>query len=95
MATIKKKELTDRIAESTGNKHVVAKIVIQSFLDSIIVELGKGNRVEFREFGVFEVRHRKARMAQNPKTLERLKVPPKRAVKFKPGRVMRQEIEGE
>ena len=92
MATINKKELTDRIAEDGGDKHVVAKIVIQSFLDNIVIELGKGNRLEFRDFGVFEVRQRKGRKAHNPKTLEPLKVPPTRTVKFKPGRVMRQAI---
>jgi len=67
----------------------VVKKIVQSFLDNIIVELGKGNRLEFRDFGVFEVKHRQARIAQNPKTLEPVKVPPKRTVKFKVGRLMK------
>ncbi|GAG13561.1 unnamed protein product, partial [marine sediment metagenome] len=54
MGTITKKELIDRIAEQEGCKRVVAKRVIQGFLDSIIGELAKGNRLEFRDFGVFE-----------------------------------------
>ena len=90
MATVTKKELIDHIAEATREKRVVVKKVVQSFLDSIIVELGKGNRLEFRDFGVFEVKHRKARMAQNPKTLEAVPVPAKRTVKFKVGRLMKQ-----
>lgn len=89
MATVTKKELIDQIAEATGQKRVVVKKIIQSFLDSIIVELGKDNRLEFRDFGVFEVKQRRARTAQNPKTLEPVAVPPKRTVKFKVGRLMK------
>ncbi len=92
MATITKKELIDQIAEATGEKRVVAKKIVQSFLDSIIVELGKGNRLEFRDFGVFEVERHRARMAQNPKTLDPVEVPPKRTVKFKVGRLMKQTL---
>ncbi len=92
MATVTKKELIDHIATATDQKRVVVKKIIQSFLDNIIVELGKGNRLEFRDFGVFEVKHRKARMAQNPKTLDPVRVPPKRTVKFKVGRLMKQTL---
>ncbi len=94
MATITKKELIDRIAEQTANKRVVVKRIIQTFLDEIIDELGSGNRLEFRDFGVFESKHRAARVAQNPKTLERVTVPPKRTVKFKVGRLMKQRLQG-
>ena len=55
-------------------------------------ELGKGNRLEFRDFGVFETKIRKARKAQNPKTLEPVEVPEKRTVKFKVGRLMKQRL---
>jgi integration host factor subunit beta len=72
---------------------VLVKDVIQSFLDKITDELAKGNRLEFREFGVFEVRRRAARRAQNPRTLEKVQVPAKRVVKFKVGRRMRQLVE--
>jgi len=94
MATITKKELIDRIAEQSGNKRVVVKRVIQSFLDEIIEELGRGNRLEFRDFGVFESKVRAARIAQNPKTLERVHVPSKRTVKFKVGRLMKEQLHG-
>ena len=92
MATVTKKELIDQIADATGQKRVIVKRIVQSFLDSIIVELGKGNRLEFRDFGVFEVKQRQSRMAQNPKTLEPVRVPPKRTVKFKVGRLMKQTL---
>jgi len=92
MATVTKKQLIDQIADATGQKRVVVKKVVQGFLDSIIVELGKGNRLEFRDFGVFEVKQRRARKAQNPKTLEEVWVEPKRTVKFKVGRLMKQTL---
>ena len=89
MATITKKELIDRISEKTNSKRVMVKKIVQSFLDEIIDELGQDNRLEFRDFGVFESKRRAARVAQNPKTLERVQVPPKRTVKFKVGRLMK------
>lgn len=92
MATITKKELIDQIADATGQKRVVVKSIVQTFLNNIVVELGKGNRLEFRDFGVFEVKQRRARKAQNPKTLQEVWVPPKRTVKFKVGRLMKQTL---
>ena len=93
MATITKKELVDRIAEQLGVKRVTVKRVSQQFLDEIISELGKGNRLEFRDFGVFECKQRAARVAQNPKTMERVPVPAKRTVKFKVGRLMKAKMQ--
>jgi len=92
MATITKKELIDRIADSTGHRRVQVKRVVQQFLDEVIADLGKGNRLEFRDFGVFETKLRKARRAQNPKTLQPVEVPEKRTVKFKVGRLMKQKL---
>ncbi len=93
MATITKKELIDQISEKSGTKRVVVKKIIQQFLDDVIDELSKDNRLEFRDFGVFETKHRAARVAQNPKTLERVQVPPKRTVKFKVGRLMKLRLQ--
>jgi integration host factor subunit beta len=92
MATITKKELIDRISEGSQAKRVVVKRIIQSFLDEVIGELAKDNRLEFRDFGVFETRTRASRTAQNPKTLERVEVSAKRTVKFKMGRVMKEKL---
>ena len=92
MATITKKDLIDRISAATGETRVTVKKIVQSFLDNVVVELGHGNRLEFRDFGVFELKSRAARIAQNPKTLERVPVPPKRTVKFKIGRMMKQAL---
>jgi len=92
MSTITKKEIIDRIAESTNTQRAVVKPVVQVFLDEIINELTKNNRLEFRDFGVFETKIRAARKAQNPKTMEQVRVPAKRNVKFKMGRLMKQKI---
>ena len=94
MATITKKELIDRIAERTQAKRVIVKCIIQAFLDEITAELCENNRLEFRDFGVFETKTRAARIAQNPKTLDRVEVPAKRTVKFKMGRLMRENLCG-
>jgi integration host factor subunit beta len=93
MSTITKKELMDRIADSTQTKRALVRDTVQGFLDEIICELGKGNHLEFRDFGVFEVKGRAARTAQNPKTLERFRVPAKRVVRFKMGRLMKQKLD--
>ena len=92
MSTITKKELIDRIAEKTRTTRLVVKPVIQSFLDEIIRELAKNNRLEFRDFGVFEPRVRAARKARNPKTQEEVGVPSTRVVRFKVGRLMKQKV---
>jgi integration host factor subunit beta len=93
MNTVTKKELIDRIAEKTELKRIVVKRTVQQFLNEVILELGRGNRLEFRDFGVFEIRERKGRTAQNPKTLERVTVPAKKVVKFKVGRLMQKSLE--
>jgi len=90
MPTITKKELVNRIAERTQSNQIIVKTVVQQFLDEITKELAKNNRLEFRDFGVFEVKEQAARVAQNPKTLEPVEVPAKRKVKFKMGRMMRE-----
>ncbi len=90
--TVTKKELVSRIAEETGQTKVVTKDIIQMFLDQIITELALGNRLEFREFGVFEIKERAARKAQNPRTLEKVDVPAKKVVKFKVGRLMKERV---
>jgi len=93
MSTTTKKDLIDRIADQTGQRRTTVKRTVQCFLDNVIDELKRGNRLEFRDFGVFEIRHRAPRVAQNPKTLERVPVPAKKTVKFKVGRLMKQALE--
>ncbi len=93
MTTTTKKALIDRIADSTGHKRPLVREIIQRFLDEVTGELRQGNRLEFRDFGIFEVKTRAPRRAQNPKTLERVEVPAKRTVKFKIGRLLREGLD--
>ena len=92
MATITKKDIIGKIAETTKTSKSSVKVIVQCFLDEIIAELAKDNRLEFRDFAVFEVRERAARMSQNPKTLEPAHVQARKAVKFKMGRLMREKL---
>jgi nucleoid DNA-binding protein len=90
--TTTKKEIVDRIAVEAKLRRCAVRDIVQMFLDEVIEELGKGNRLELRDFGVLETRFRAARKAQNPKTLEPVEVPAKRTVKFKPGRLMKRKV---
>jgi len=92
MATTTKKDLIDRIAKSKKTTRATVKAVVQCFLDEIAAELAGNNRLEFRGFGVFEVRERSARTAQNPKTLQKVRVPARRTVKFRAGRRMKERL---
>ncbi|MHC4463733.1 MAG: HU family DNA-binding protein [Planctomycetota bacterium] len=92
MATITKRDLIDRVNKKTQVKHAFVRATVQNFLDEITAELAKNNRLEFRDFGVFEVRKHAPRTAHNPKTLEKIEVPAKRTVKFKMGRVMKERL---
>ncbi|MFZ9882362.1 MAG: HU family DNA-binding protein [Phycisphaerales bacterium] len=92
MATTTKKDLIERVSQETGISRADVRRTVQSFLEMVIDELSRGNRLEFRDFGVFEIRERAGRVAQNPKTLERVAVPPRKSVRFKVGRLMQQSL---
>ena len=92
MPTISKNDLVDRIKVITGIERGTVKTVILQFLDEITTELAQKNRLEFRDFGVFEPQTRAPKKALNPKTLERVHVPAQRTVKFKMGRLMREKL---
>lgn len=79
MATTKK-DLVARVAADKRTRQVLVKRVIQQFFGQVIAELARGNRLEFRDFGVFETRTASASMAQNPRTLQRVRVEARRKV---------------
>jgi len=95
MGTITKKQIIDQVAIETGQRRSHVQRTIQCFLDNMIRELGDGNRLEFRDFGVFEIYKRAPRVAHNPQTLEPIPVPEKITVKFKVGRLMQSVLDGE
>ena len=91
MATTKR-ELIKRVAIKTDQKQHIAKRIVQTFMDEMIEELAHGNRLEFREFGVFDTIRKKPRLARNPRTGEVVKVPAKVVVHFKVGRLMKSKV---
>jgi integration host factor subunit beta len=95
MSTTTKKELIDRIADETGQSRNAVKKIVQCFLNQVIRELSEGNRLEFRDFGVFEARRRSERAAQNPRTLKPIIVPASNTVRFKAGRLMKMALDGD
>ena len=94
MDTTTKREIAERVAQQTGLPQVAVKQVIQMLFDEIINEVSTGNRLEFRDFGVFEVVVRKPRTGRNPRTGAKVAVPPKRVVTFKMGKIMKDRVSG-
>ena len=83
-----KKDMARTIAEEMGLAVNVVKEVIQMVLDAITETLLKEGRIELRNFGVFEVKKRKARQGRNPRTGEEVMVPERCVVRFKSGMEM-------
>lgn len=86
MRTISKRDLMASAVSRTGHSGVLASDVCRSFLDQIVEELAAGNRLEFRGFGVFDLKRRQECQGRNPKTGEPVKIPPRTVVAFRPGR---------
>jgi nucleoid DNA-binding protein len=87
-----KKELAQRIAEDMRLPQLKVLAIVQKTFDDIINTLLREGRIELRNFGVFEVRHRRAREARNPRTGESVPVPPRNVVAFKAGRAMEERV---
>jgi integration host factor subunit beta len=83
MSTVSKKNISSKIGEEHGVRGEAAKRVIDCFLDEIINELAKGNRIELRKFGIFSPVCTKARTGRNPRTGEKIEIPAKKSAKFK------------
>ncbi len=94
MATMTKKKLISEISQDKGVHPNDVRNVIQAFLDKMTDCLERGDRLEFRDFGVFEVVERKQKVGRNPKNASvPIIIPARPAVKFTPGKKMRQRIE--
>ena len=90
-----KRELVVRISKETGVVQQDVFAIVQKFLDYITDALVTGNHVEFRDFGVFEVRQRRARLGRNPNSPSlTVEIPPRNVVKFKPGKKMKERVLG-
>ena len=92
--TMTKKKLINSIAQEKGIHPSDVRHVIQAFLDKMTDSLSTGERLEFRDFGVFEVVRRKQKIGRNPKNASvPIVIPERSAVKFTPGKRMRKLIE--
>ena len=88
-----KRELATRISTETGFNQRDVLAVIHKTLDYIIESLARNESVEFRNFGVFEVRVRKSRVGRNPnKPTNVVTIPTRKVVKFKMGKIMKAQI---
>jgi nucleoid DNA-binding protein len=88
-----KRDLVVRIAAETGLIQEQVLDVVQKTLDYIAEAVAQGKNVELRNFGVFEVKIRKARIGRNPNSPEKdVPIPPRAVVKFKPGKEMRESV---
>jgi len=94
MATVTKKKLIQKIAQKKGLHPNDVRTVVQAFLDEMSDTLTEGNRLEFRDFGVFEVVERKQKIGRNPKNAAvPIVIPARKAIKFTPGKNMRKKVE--
>lgn len=94
MITVTKKKLIQKISQKKGMHPNDVRSVIQSFMDEMTEALAAGDRLEFRDFGVFEIVERKQKIGRNPKNASvPIVIPPRKAVKFTPGKNMKKLIE--
>lgn len=87
-----KKEIVKQISEQLGLTQLKTKEIVQKTFDAIVETLLTERRIELRNFGVFEVKRRKARKARNPRTGAKVDVEPKNVVTFKPGKEMEERV---
>src|SRR5207247_2330660 len=89
---VTKKEIVKQISDRIGLTQLKTKEIVQQTFDAIVDTLLEVGRIELRNFGVFEVKQRKARKARNPRTGDKVDVPPKNVVTFKPGKEMEERV---
>ena len=92
MSTVTKKDLVLNVSEKTHTNAVVVQDVVQALFDEMNAQLGQGNRIELRDFGVFSFKKRAARTGHNPRTLEKVQVSEKVVVSFKMGKKMKEMV---
>ncbi len=95
-----KSELMARLAEVFSEKHVESQLQskdieygVKVLIDTMTRSLAKGQRIEIRGFGSFDLNKRPPRIGRNPKTGERVEVPAKQVPHFKPGKELRERVD--
>jgi len=89
---VTKKEIVRTISEEIGLTQLKTKDIVQKTFDAIVDALVEDHRIELRNFGIFEVKRRAPRKARNPRTGDKVFVPEKFVVTFKPGKVMEERV---
>lgn len=84
-----KADIVNRVAEVTGIRKSQAMLAVDALFDALRDAMVRGERIEFRGFGVFQVKPRKRGIGRNPRTGHEVKIPPGRTVRFKPGKDLR------
>ena len=92
---VTRKDIARTIADQLGLTQIQAIQIVKRLFDAIVNTLAEESRVELRNFGVFEVRRRKGHKSRNPRTGEKVIVPEKRVVIFKPGQALEERVESE
>ncbi len=88
-----KRELVIEVASKLGLTQNEVSVIVQETLDTITETLVEGQRLEIRNFGVFEVKERDARIGRNPRTGEEVPIPKKRVAAFRPGKALKEWIQ--
>jgi nucleoid DNA-binding protein len=91
---VTKRELVIAVAERLGFTQNEVSNVVQTTLDAITECLAEGQRLEIRNFGVFEIKKRDARIGRNPRTGQEVSITEKRVATFKPGKALKEYVEG-
>ena len=81
-----KLDIMNAVVNKTGVSRTKAEQAVETVFDAMKKALGKGERIELRRFGVFNVRPRKTGIGRNPRTGQEVSIPPGKAVRFKPGK---------
>lgn len=84
-----KADLVNRVADKTKIRKAQAVIAVDAMFDALRDAMVAGERIEFRGFGVFQVKPRKRGIGRNPRTGHEVQIPPGRTVRFKPGKELR------
>jgi DNA-binding protein HU-beta len=81
-----KQDIVDRVVNRTGLSQTKATIAVETVIETMKLSMERGERIELRGFGVFTIRPRKTGIGRNPRTGEEVRIPPGKAVRFKPGK---------
>jgi DNA-binding protein HU-beta len=81
-----KLDIVNAVVNKTGVSRTKAEQAVETVFETMKNALGKGERIELRRFGVFNVRPRKTGIGRNPRTGQEVSIPPGKAVRFKPGK---------